>query len=446
MLIKALFIFLVASTAQASFLKDTISTEEGKIALAKFVTISEFVSKTYVDEISNKDLLERMTKLLIEDLDPHSTYMDKKEFGQMREMADGNFTGVGMVVEKRKGYVKVVSPIDDTPAYMAGIKSGDRIIKIDGIKIGKKSLEESVKMMRGVPGTSVELTIKRKNKVLIKEIIRAVITIKSVKHKIMDDIGYIRISSFNKNTAGLTNEALDVFNKASIENVILDLRNNPGGLLSAAIEVSDMFMKKGEVVVYTKGRERKRDYFSIEDSKVVGKSIVVLINTGSASASEIVAGALQDTNRATIIGKKSFGKGSVQTLVPMSDGTAIKLTTSLYYTPLGRSIQAKGIVPDIEVIEPAVEDENGEGSMSENDLTGRIENPNGESDLDTNIKEDVLEKDIYITESKKIFAANKAIKNAIKQISEGMNSVDVVYKLAKKLTNNKTILDRINAD
>jgi carboxyl-terminal processing protease len=239
MLIKALFIFLVASTAQASFLKDTISTEEGKIALAKFVTISEFVSKTYVDEISNKDLLERMTKLLIEDLDPHSTYMDKKEFGQMREMADGNFTGVGMVVEKRKGYVKVVSPIDDTPAYMAGIKSGDRIIKIDGIKIGKKSLEESVKMMRGVPGTSVELTIKRKNKVLIKEIIRAVITIKSVKHKIMDDIGYIRISSFNKNTAGLTNEALDVFNKASIENVILDLRNNPGGLLSAAIEVSD---------------------------------------------------------------------------------------------------------------------------------------------------------------------------------------------------------------
>lgn len=445
MLIRALFIFMTMNMAHAGFLKDTISTEEGKEALAKFVSISEFVSKTYVEEISNKELLERMTKLLIEDLDPHSTYMNKKEFGQMQEMANGNFTGVGMVVEKRKGYVKVVSPIDDTPAYVAGIKSGDKIIKIDGVKIGKKSLEESVKLMRGVPGTSVELTIKRKNKILIKEIIRAIITIKSVKHKIIGDIGYVRISSFNKNTSDLINDALDAFNKSSIENIILDLRNNPGGLLSAAIEVSDMFMKKGELIVYTKGRERKRNYFSIEDSKVSGKNIVVLINAGSASASEIVAGALQDAKRATIIGKKSFGKGSVQTMVPMRDGTAIKITTSLYYTPLGRSIQAKGIVPDIKVVDPIVNEEDDENGISENELEGRIENPNGKNELEIIIDQDTLENDTYIEESRKVFSDNKAIRDAIRVISEGGDSTEAVYKLAEKLTNN-AVLNSINTD
>lgn len=424
---------MISTAAYSNFLSDTMKTSEGKKALSKFVVVTDFIAKEYVKEYKNEELLERMTKLLIEDLDPHSSYMNEKEYKKMKEMSDGNFTGVGMVVEKRDGYVKVVSPIDDTPADIAGIKTGDRIIKIDGIRIGKKTLEESVKMMRGVPGTSVELTIKRKNKTLVKEIVRDIITIKSVKHEIFEGVGYIRISSFNKNTTTLAEEALNAFEDSGIENIILDLRNNPGGLLSSAIEVSDLFMNNGKLIVYTKGRGNSREYYAESDRHSNIENVAVLINSGSASASEIVAGALQDTELAIIVGEKSFGKGSVQTMVPMSDGTAIKMTTSLYYTPLGRSIQAKGINPDINISERNKSED--DEDMGESNLDGRIDNPNeGKADKDEDNKlVNKLSNDNYVARAIKYFDRKKILTLALQKLRNGQDYDVVINELEDNL-------------
>lgn len=355
--------------------------------LRAFSEIFGRIKTDYVEPVSDKKLLQDAIRGMLTGLDPHSAYLDADEFKELQEGTSGEFGGLGIEVTMENGFVKVVSPIDDTPAQRAGIKAGDLIVKLDEKPVKGMSINDAVKLMRGEPGSPITLLIVREGeeaplKITLK---RDVIKVKSIKSKLLEkNYGYVRISSFQSGTGqGLIDgiNELKKENKGALKGLVLDLRNNPGGLLNAAVEVSDAFLQKG-LIVYTEGRIKNSEvrFNAAAGDLIAGAPLVVLINSGSASASEIVAGALQDQKRAVIMGEKSFGKGSVQTVLPTSSGGAVKLTTARYYTPSGRSIQAEGIEPDVALDAVKLEsiDTSKYEPITEADLSGHLKNGNAD--------------------------------------------------------------------
>ena len=346
--------------------------------LRAFSEIFGKIKSDYVEPVEDKKLITEAINGMLSGLDPHSSYLDNEAFKELQVGTQGEFGGLGIEVGMEDGFVKVVSPIEDTPAFKAGIKSGDLIIKLDDSPVKGMTLNDAVKKMRGKPGTDISLTVVRKGeaKPLVISLTRAVIKIKSVKHKLVEpNFGYVRLTQFQEHTGENMVAALkdlqEQNKQAPLKGLILDLRNDPGGLLNTAVSVSGTFLKGGELVVYTDGRTEdarmrltnsrehylrpgESDYLKNLPAWAKTVPLVVLVNGGSASASEIVAGALQDHKRALVVGTQTFGKGSVQTILPLNNGTAIKLTTARYFTPSGRSIQAKGITPDIVVEEATI--------------------------------------------------------------------------------------------
>ncbi len=321
-----------------------------------FGEVLEKINKEYVDEINQSESMDAAIDGLLQSLDPYSAYMSPEIFNEMQTETSGEFGGLGIEVNMESGVVKVISPIDDTPASRAGIKAGDYIIKIDDIQVQGKSLSEAVDLMRGPVGSSIILTVRRigQKKALTFEIVREIIQIKSVKADLLkNNVGYLRLTSFNENSGEQIRKQIKEFEKnENINSYILDLRNNPGGLLSQAIRISDFFLDNGEIVS-TKSRKasENRKWFAKKGDLIGGKTLIVLINYGSASASEIVAGALQDHKRAIILGENSYGKGSVQSIIPLKNKGAIRLTVAKYYLPSGKSISEVGVSPDIEINE-----------------------------------------------------------------------------------------------
>ncbi len=321
-----------------------------------FGEVLEKINKEYVDEFNQSESLDSAINGLLQSLDPYSSYMSPKIFDEMQTETSGEFGGLGIEVSMEAGVVKVISPIDDTPASRAGLKAGDYIVKINDVQVQGKSLSEAVDLMRGPVGSGIELTVRRRGekKALTFNIIREVIQVQSVKSEIIDEsIGYLRLTSFNDNSSDQIEKQIKKLKKnKNLNSFILDLRNNPGGLLSQAIKISDFFLENGEIVS-TKSRKKteNRKWFAKKGDITDGKTLLVLINYGSASASEIVAGALKDHKRAIIIGENSFGKGSVQSIIPLKNRGAIRLTVAKYYLPSGKSISEVGVRPDIEVNE-----------------------------------------------------------------------------------------------
>jgi carboxyl-terminal processing protease len=366
--------------------------------LRAFSDVFGRIKSDYVEPVSDKKLITDAIAGMLNGLDPHSAYLDAEAFKELQEGTHGEFGGLGIEVGMEDGVVKVISPIEDTPAYQAGIKSGDFIIKIDDTLIKGMSLNDAVKRMRGKPGTKIVLTIIRKGapKPIEVTLVRAVIKVKSVKPKLLESgYGYVRITQFQEQTGENLASSLENLvkqNKGPLKGLVLDLRNDPGGLLTAAVGVSSAFLAKDALIVYTQGRteDSKMNLTASPDNYLHGTGtedylkdlpdsfktvpLVVLVNGGSASASEIVAGALQDSKRAVIMGTQTFGKGSVQTVLPLGNNTAIKLTTARYYTPSGRSIQAKGIVPDIVVEDPSADTGDSTFRLREADLDKHLEN------------------------------------------------------------------------
>lgn len=322
-----------------------------------FTDVMAIIKKSYVEEIETKKLVYGAINGMLASLDPHSSFMPPDTYKEMKIDTKGAFGGLGIEITIKDGVLTVISPIEDTPAFRAGVKAGDHILKIDDKFTKDLNINDAVKRMRGVKGTSVTLTIMREGFDKPKEfpLVRDIIQVKSVRSRLMDDgYGYVRIAQFQEKTDEDLSKALHSMseqNKGALKGLILDMRNDPGGLLDQAVKVSDHFVPEGKLIVYTEGREKdsKMQFTSKNGAKELNYPIVVLINGGSASASEIVAGALQDHKRAIIMGTQSFGKGSVQTIIPLSDDSGLRLTTARYYTPKGRSIQAKGITPDIVV-------------------------------------------------------------------------------------------------
>ncbi len=355
--------------------------------LKLFSDVFERVRADYVEEVTDEQLIEFAIQGMLSTLDPHSSYLNADSFGDMRVQTKGEFGGLGIEVTMENGFVKVVSPIDDTPAHRAGVQPGDFITHLDGEPILGLTLNEAVDKMRGPVNTDLELTIRREGSEPFElTITRDIIRIRSVRSRVEDNVGYIRITTFNQQTTPGLKTAIEEIKAelgSDLKGYVIDLRNNPGGLLDQAIDVSDAFIHQGEIVS-TRGRivdDSQR--FNAKDGDLAeGLPLVVLINGGSASASEIVAGALQDHRRAIIMGTRSFGKGSVQTIIPLGLNGAMRLTTARYFTPSGRSIQALGIDPDI-VVEPAtIETEESNGPRRrEADLRGALDNPNGDNGL-----------------------------------------------------------------
>src|SRR5215831_12061342 len=320
--------------------------------LKTFSEVLNAVQKNYVDETKVKDLVQGAIRGMLATLDPHSAYMTPEMYKEMQVETKGEFGGVGIQIGVKENRLAVIAPIEGTPAHRAGIKAGDFITKVNDESTKDLSLMDAVQKMRGPKGTKVNLTIQRDGtpELLQFTLVRDTIKIESVKAKTLDNIGYVRLTQFQEATGRDLSKALKQFKEQKVQGTILDLRNNPGGLLTAAVEVSEQFLPSGKLVVYTKGRESKKDeWFAKGKDQMEDAPMIVLVNEGSASASEIVAGALQDWGRAVIVGTTSFGKGSVQTILPLGDGSGLRLTTAKYYTPKGRSIQSTGIMPDIVV-------------------------------------------------------------------------------------------------
>jgi len=353
--------------------------------LRTFSDVFGRIKNDYVVDVDDKELIENAIRGMLSGLDPHSSYLDAEQFTELQVGTTGQFGGLGIEVGMENGFVKVIAPIDDTPAQRAGVQAGDLIIRLDDTPVKGMTLSEAVKVMRGKPGSDIELTIVREglDQPLKLTITRDIIKVKSVKARILEPgFGYLRISQFQSKTAENLVDAIEDLKKENggpLKGTVLDLRNNPGGVLNGAVAVSDAFLDKG-MIVYTEGRiaDSKLRFNATPDDVINGAPLVVLVNQGSASASEIVAGALQDHKRAIIVGTKTFGKGSVQTILPLSSESALKLTTARYYTPSGRSIQAEGITPDIELdrvkftsVERKIE------PLKEADLSRHLENGNG---------------------------------------------------------------------
>ncbi|MEA3411008.1 MAG: S41 family peptidase [Pseudomonadota bacterium] len=355
--------------------------------LRTFTDVYARIKNDYVVEVSDKELLESAIRGMLAGLDPHSTYLNEEEFRELQIGTTGEFGGLGIEVGMEDGFVKVIAPIDDTPAQRAGIEAGDLIIRLDDRPVKGMTLNDAVKIMRGKKGTDIILTVVRdgEDKPLKITITRAVIRVKSVKTRMLQPgFGYARITNFQSKTARNLIDAIEDLkkeNKGTLQGLVLDLRNNPGGVLTGAVGVSDAFLDKG-LIVYTEGRVEDSElrYNATDGDVLDGVPMVVLINGGSASASEIVAGAMQDHNRAIILGSKSFGKGSVQTILPLKESAALKLTTARYYTPSGNSIQAEGIEPDIvlENLKVSQADDTGFDPVKEADLAGHLDNGDSE--------------------------------------------------------------------
>jgi len=353
--------------------------------LQKFSKIMEMVRRSYVEEVSDEKLIDGARSGMLSSLDPHSVYLDKEMYKQMQVDTTGKFGGLGIEITATEGAIRIVTPIEDTPADRAGIKAGDIIIKIDDLLTRDMSLPEAVKLMRGKPGTEITLTIVRSGEAQPLEIriVRDIIKVKSVKSDfVAPGYAYLRITQFQERTGELLKADIDALKKQAgghLYGAVLDLRNNPGGLLDQAVSVSDLFLDRGGIVSTKSRTGRNLSFQAQTGDELDGVPLVVLINNGSASASEIVAGALQDNHRAVLIGAQSFGKGSVQSVVGLPDGSAIKLTTALYYTPSGRSIQATGIVPDVPVEEVRIAREDADKKAKptrvfERDLKGHLSN------------------------------------------------------------------------
>lgn len=374
---------LLVTTAKANAEKE--DSEAGTLPLDELRIFSEVFAKVkndYVESIEDRQLIENAIRGMLEGLDPHSAYLDKENYKELQEGTSGEFGGLGIEVGMEDGFVKVISPIDDTPAQRAGIKAGDLIIRLDEKSVKGMQLNDAVKLMRGKPGSDIILTIVREGEDKPREITitRDIITVKSVRGKMLEPgFAYIRISNFQTHTAEDLRKSLEKLkkeNENSLSGLILDLRNNPGGILNAAVGVSDLFLDNG-LIVYTEGRIKDSQLtFTAKPSDMLKNApIIVLVNGGSASASEIVAGALQDHERAIIMGERTFGKGSVQTILPMNEEAALKLTTARYFTPSGRSIQASGIEPDIIIENIRVNSvaNTGNGQIKEADLSGHLD-------------------------------------------------------------------------
>ena len=340
------------------FLFQQVNSAENDIykKIDLFGEVLEKINKEYVDEINQSESMDSAINGLLQSLDPYSAYMSPEIFNEMQTETSGEFGGLGIEVSMESGVVKVISPIDDTPASRAGIKAGDYIVKINDIQVQGKSLSEAVDLMRGPVGSGIELTIRRRGerKALIFNVVREIIQIQSVKADILEkSIGYLRLTSFNENSGKQIEREIKILDKnKDVKSYILDLRNNPGGLLSQAIKISDFFLDNGEIVS-TKSRKssENRKWFAKKGDLTNGKVLIVLINYGSASASEIVAGALKDHKRAILLGENSYGKGSVQSIIPLKNDGAIRLTVAKYYLPSGKSISEVGVSPDIEIDE-----------------------------------------------------------------------------------------------
>ena len=338
--------------------KNFLSASEENIydKIDLFGEVLNKINKEYVEEIDQSEAMDAAINGVLQSLDPYSAYMSPESFENMQTETSGEFGGLGIEVSMEAGVVKVISPLDDSPAYEAGVKAGDYIVKINDIQVQGKTLNEAVEIMRGPVGSDIEITVRRigVKKALVFNITRKIIKVRSVKSKIIDNnIGYIRLTAFNENSSNQIKKKINEFNKnENIEKFILDLRNNPGGLLSQAIKITDFFLSSGEIVS-TKSRQENenRKWFAQAGDILNGETLVVLINNGSASASEIVAGALKDHKRAILVGENSYGKGSVQSIIPLRNKGAIRLTISKYYLPSGESISEVGVSPDIVVAE-----------------------------------------------------------------------------------------------
>lgn len=399
MVIKKTMVFLLAGIlfSAVSVAQESQSTTENSVntaapleSLRQFAEVFSRIKQSYVEEVEDDLLIRYAIRGMLEGLDPHSDFVVEEDYDELQENTRGEFGGLGIEVGMEDGFIKVISPMDDTPAEKAGIASGDLIIRLDDQPVKGLSLNDAVDKMRGEPGSVIKLTILRDGQEapLTVEIERAVIHVASVKTRLLEkSYGYVRISNFQTQTAQDLVKRIEEMKQNSdgpLRGIILDLRNNPGGVLNGAVAVSDAFLSKGDIV-YTEGRTRDANdrYTAKPDDIIDGAPMVVLINEGSASASEIVAGALQDHHRAVLVGSTSFGKGSVQTVIPVDDKSAVKITTARYFTPKGRSIQAEGIIPDI-LVEPVTVEfrENLLASVKESELTGHLENPNGKQQHD----------------------------------------------------------------
>ncbi len=410
--------------------------------LKVFSEIISLIESNYVETVKSDTMIEGAISGMVKSLDPHTSYMPPATYKEMQVETTGKFGGLGIEISMRDGILTVVSPIDDTPAFRAGVKAGDKIIKIEDESTLDMTLQDAVSLLRGETGSPINITIFRKNFKAPKEftIVRDIIKVRSVVHKLYQaDIGYIKIRSFSKNTSSDLDKALADLEKKGITKLILDVRNNPGGLLNQAVEVTDRFLNRENLIVYTKGRSNEQNMRFTSHDKVAGVNypLIILVNGGSASASEIVAGALQDLNRAIVLGTPTFGKGSVQTIIPLSDGSALKLTTARYYTPSGRVIQENGIEPDILVEMEAVEEikkkDKGEDSeektklrrfLREKDLKKHLKGKSSIEGIDENASEELkvkkldedLKKDNQLQQAVSLLSGWEVMKKMFKKI------------------------------
>ena len=415
LLCLSIFVFFTAfSAGQAEEKKDKETQENGYSEtyrqLNLFGEVFERVRAEYVEDVTDKDLIEHALDGMLSNLDPHSSYLSEDDFDDMKVETRGEFGGLGIEVTMDSGLVKVVSPIDDTPAFRAGIQAGDYIVKINDEPVMGLELNEAVDKMRGKVGTTIDLSIRRigEDAAIEVTIVRDIIKIKSVRHRTEGNVGYVRITTFNQHAGSGVRKAMNEISKElgeSITGYVIDLRNNPGGLLSQAIEISDVFLDKGEIVSQRGRSEEDTERNNATPGDMAnGLPLVVLVNTGSASASEIVAGALQDHKRAIIMGTQSFGKGSVQTIIPVPGNGAMRLTTARYYTPSGRSIQATGITPDIIVEQAKIESVKSQ-RVTEADLRGALDKDKNKKKEKRNVANDKEKEE----EKKEDYQLNRAL-------------------------------------
>ena len=396
-MLKYILIFLFAFHAPSSF-ADT--TKETYRQLSIFNEVYNRVKNQYVEELTDKELVEKALNGMLQALDPHSSYMNEEVYKEMQMDTSGTFGGLGIEITTDKGFIKIISPIDDTPAFEAGIQAGDYITHLNGESVVDMNLKEAIDIMRGEVGTSITITIIRGSEEPFDvELIRDTIKMASVKHRVLNDVGVLRVSTFNEQTTSGLKESIQELEESENPPIgyVLDLRNNPGGLLTESVSVSDLFLEQGEIVSI-RGREKKDvQVFSAKKGDLINKKpLVVLINEGSASASEIVAGALQDHDRAVIMGMKSFGKGSVQTIVPIDSG-AIRLTIAKYYTPSGDSIQAVGIEPDVVVPRAELNIIDNYFTFRESDYQDALDNETTDGSEEEATSTDILEKDYQLS-------------------------------------------------